>query len=152
MGKGDNSKKKHFLLFKQYCQKAYFPGSLKVGVVWKRVKGWFVCCTWHPFNLYHLLTDNIYIWPLTPCINYSIYLQITIKAFQLFISTTCINLLIIYSKIICLYLFKDYLSINLSIQLFIYLFCPLIALFMYLWLVKQKGIISELLTGLFNKW
>ena len=38
-GKETISKKKHFLLFKQCCQKAYFPGSLKVGVVWKRVKG-----------------------------------------------------------------------------------------------------------------
>ena len=29
VGKGDNSKKKHFLLFKQCCQKAYFPEGLK---------------------------------------------------------------------------------------------------------------------------
>ena len=38
-----------------------------------------------------------------------------------FISTTCINLFIIYSKIICLYLFKDYLSISIQ-RLFVYQF------------------------------
>ena len=37
-GKGDNAGYQHFLLFPQFFQKASFSGSLKVGVVWKRVK------------------------------------------------------------------------------------------------------------------
>ena len=34
VGKGENAGNQHFLLFSQCFQKASFPGSLKVGVVW----------------------------------------------------------------------------------------------------------------------
>ena len=32
--KGENASYQHFLLFSQYFQKAYYSGSLKVGIVW----------------------------------------------------------------------------------------------------------------------
>ena len=34
VGKGENAGNQHFLLFPQCFQKASFPGSLKVGIVW----------------------------------------------------------------------------------------------------------------------
>ena len=34
VGKGENAGYQHFLLFPQCFQKASFPGSLKVGIVW----------------------------------------------------------------------------------------------------------------------
>ena len=34
MGKGENAGDQHFLLFPQCFQKASFPGSLKVKIVW----------------------------------------------------------------------------------------------------------------------
>ena len=34
VGKGENAGSQHFLLFPQCFQKAYFSGSLKVGIVW----------------------------------------------------------------------------------------------------------------------
>ena len=37
-GKGENAGYQHFLLFRQCFQKLSFLGSLKVGIVWKRVK------------------------------------------------------------------------------------------------------------------
>ena len=37
-GKGENAGYQHFLLFPQCFQKASFSGSLKVGIVWERVK------------------------------------------------------------------------------------------------------------------
>ena len=37
VGKGENAGYQHFLLFPQCFQNASFPGSLKVGIVWKRV-------------------------------------------------------------------------------------------------------------------
>ena len=39
VGKGENAGYLHFLLFLQCFQKASFQGSLKVGIVWNRVKG-----------------------------------------------------------------------------------------------------------------
>ena len=38
MGKGENAGYQHFLLFPQSFQKASFSGSLKVRIVWERVK------------------------------------------------------------------------------------------------------------------
>ena len=38
MGKGENAGYQHFLLFPLCFQKASFSGSLKVGIVWIRVK------------------------------------------------------------------------------------------------------------------
>ena len=38
VGKGENAGYQHFILFLQCFQKASFPGSLKVGVMWQRVK------------------------------------------------------------------------------------------------------------------
>ena len=37
VGKGENAGYQHFLLFPQCFHKASSPGSLKVGIVWKRV-------------------------------------------------------------------------------------------------------------------
>ena len=34
VGKGENAGFQHFLLFSQCFQKASFPGSLEVGIVW----------------------------------------------------------------------------------------------------------------------
>ena len=34
VGKGENAGYQHFHLFQQWFQKASFPGSLKVGIVW----------------------------------------------------------------------------------------------------------------------
>ena len=34
VGKGENAGYQHFLLFPQCLQKASFPGSLKIGIVW----------------------------------------------------------------------------------------------------------------------
>ena len=34
VGKGENAGHQHFLLFPQCFQKASFPGSIKVGIVW----------------------------------------------------------------------------------------------------------------------
>ena len=39
VGKGENAGFQHFLLFQQCFQKAIFSGSLKVGILWNRVKG-----------------------------------------------------------------------------------------------------------------
>ena len=36
--KGENAGNQHFLLFPQCFQKASFSGSLRVGIVWQRVK------------------------------------------------------------------------------------------------------------------
>ena len=114
--------KKAFSPFLTMLSKGLFPRVVKSRGCVEKSEGLICLLYMTPFkSVPHLLTDNIYIWPLTPCINYSIYLQITITAFQLFISTTCINLFIIYSKIICLYLFKDYLSISIQ-RLFVYQF------------------------------
>ena len=41
VGKGENAGNQHFLLFPQYFRKAFFSGSLKVGIVWERVKSYF---------------------------------------------------------------------------------------------------------------
>ena len=38
VGKGENAGYQHFLLFPQCFQKASFSGTLKVGIVWQRVK------------------------------------------------------------------------------------------------------------------
>ena len=38
VGKGENAGYQHFLLFQQCFQKASPLGSLKVGIVWERVK------------------------------------------------------------------------------------------------------------------
>ena len=38
VGKGENAGSQHFLLFPQWFQKASLSGSLKLGIVWKRVK------------------------------------------------------------------------------------------------------------------
>ena len=38
VGKGENAGNQHFLLLQQSFQKASFSGSLKVGIVWQRVK------------------------------------------------------------------------------------------------------------------
>ena len=38
VGKGENAGYQHFLLFSQCFQKASNTGSLKVGIVWQRVK------------------------------------------------------------------------------------------------------------------
>ena len=38
VGKGENAGYQHFLLFPQYFQKPSHLGSLKVGIVWERVK------------------------------------------------------------------------------------------------------------------
>ena len=38
VGKGENAGYQHFLLFPQCFQKASFPGQLKVGILWYRVK------------------------------------------------------------------------------------------------------------------
>ena len=40
VGKGENVGYQHFLVFPQCFQKASFSGSLKVGIVWYRVKVW----------------------------------------------------------------------------------------------------------------
>ena len=37
MGKGENATYQHFLIFQQCYRKAYFPGSFKVRIVWRRV-------------------------------------------------------------------------------------------------------------------
>ena len=34
VGKGENAGYQHFLIFPQCFQKAFFPGLLKVGIVW----------------------------------------------------------------------------------------------------------------------
>ena len=38
VGKGENAAYQHFLLFSQCFQKTSCPMSLKVGIVWERVK------------------------------------------------------------------------------------------------------------------
>ena len=38
VGKGENAGNQHFLLFSQCFQKTPVMGSLKVGIVWKRVE------------------------------------------------------------------------------------------------------------------
>ena len=38
VGKGENAGYQHFLVFPQCFQKASFSGTLKVGIVWQRVK------------------------------------------------------------------------------------------------------------------
>ena len=38
VGKGENAGYQHFPLFLQCFQKTSFPGSLKVGIVWLRVR------------------------------------------------------------------------------------------------------------------
>ena len=38
LGKGENAGDQHFLLFTKCFQKPFSLGSLKVGIVWKRVK------------------------------------------------------------------------------------------------------------------
>ena len=38
VGKGENAGYQHFLLFPPCFQRASFPGSLKVGIEWLRVK------------------------------------------------------------------------------------------------------------------
>ena len=38
VGKGENAGYQHFLNFPQCFQRAFFSGSLKVGIVWERVK------------------------------------------------------------------------------------------------------------------
>ena len=38
VGKGENAGYQHFLLFPQCLQKVLFSGSLKIGIVWYRVK------------------------------------------------------------------------------------------------------------------
>ena len=40
VGKGENAGYQHFRLFPQCFQKASFSGSVKVGIMWKRVKEW----------------------------------------------------------------------------------------------------------------
>ena len=40
VGKGENAGYQHFLLFPQCFQKASFSGSLKVEIMWERVKDW----------------------------------------------------------------------------------------------------------------
>ena len=37
VGKGENAGNQHFLLFPQCFQKAFYSGSLEVGIAWKRV-------------------------------------------------------------------------------------------------------------------
>ena len=37
-GKGENAVYQHFLLFPQCFQKGFYPGSLKVGIMWQRIK------------------------------------------------------------------------------------------------------------------
>ena len=46
VGKGENAGYQHFLLSLQCFQKVSLPGSLKVGIVWSRVK---------PFENNHML-------------------------------------------------------------------------------------------------
>ena len=41
VSKRENAGYQHFLLFPPCSQKAFLAGSLKVGIVWKRVKRWF---------------------------------------------------------------------------------------------------------------
>ena len=42
MGKGEHASYQHFLLFQQCFQKAASSGSLKVGTVWQRLKGFII--------------------------------------------------------------------------------------------------------------
>ena len=38
VGKGENAGCQHFLLFPQWFQNGFYPGSLKVGIMWQRLK------------------------------------------------------------------------------------------------------------------
>ena len=51
VGKGENARYQHFLLFSQYFQKASSPGLLKVGIVWERVTLQFVAVAQNCFFL-----------------------------------------------------------------------------------------------------
>ena len=61
VGKGQSAGYQHFLLFLQCFQKPSLSGTLKVGIVWKRVKvslSYFVACKFFQFEQFLDFVDR----------------------------------------------------------------------------------------------
>ena len=77
VGKGENAGYQHFLLFSECFQKAFYSGSIKVGLVWERVKSIIVICSLHNetkmnWSKIKAIADNFNVAPMMKFVFYGL--------------------------------------------------------------------------------